>query len=29
VVEVEKLGGRPAAEQRPGDADQAGDDEAL
>src|SRR5512132_553986 len=29
AVDVEQLGGSPAPEQRPGDADQAGDDEAL
>src|SRR3984957_8456671 len=29
VVQMEDLGGGPTAEQRPGDADQAGDDEAL
>src|SRR5271170_8504848 len=29
AVDVEQLGGDPAAQQRPGDANQAGQDEAL
>jgi hypothetical protein len=28
-VDVEELGGDPAAAQRPGDADKAGEDQAL